>query len=122
MQRLRNRENRTATLWSYFKIFQSRIKDRERIPKEVVEKYENSIGFMVDKDQCHMEEIEPRTVCILPMGYEVDAQKLEVYAQHLMSKLVDSNEPRFVTFKEKDVELHEKFTQPTRKRKVSKIV
>lgn len=110
MQRLGNRENQTAALWSFFKIFQGRIKGRERIPKEVVEKYVNSICFTVDKDQCHMEAVEPRTAWILPMGYEVDAQTLEVYAQHLLIKSVDSNEPRFDTFKEKDMELHEKFT------------
>lgn len=52
----------------------------------------------------------PRKVWSLSMGYDVDAQTLEVYSQHLLRKPVDSNEPRFGTFKEKDMELHEKFT------------
>lgn len=77
---------------------------------------------MVDKDQCHMEVLEPRTVWILSMGYEVDGQTLEVYAQHLLSKPIDPKEPRFGIFKKKEMELHKKFTQPTRKRKVSKMV
>ncbi|XP_057868374.1 uncharacterized protein LOC131075547 [Cryptomeria japonica] len=56
------------------------------------------------------------------MGYEVDVQTIESYAQHLLTKLDDPQEPKFGTFKEKDMELHKKFTQPERKRKVTKMV
>lgn len=41
---------RIFSLSGYFKTFQEEIKIRERIPKEVVEKYEKTICFMVDKD------------------------------------------------------------------------
>lgn len=58
----------------------------------------------------------------MPMGYEVDAQTLEAYSQHLLRKPVDPSEGKFVTFKEKDLELHKKFTQLERKRKVTKMV
>lgn len=77
LQRLGNKENQTASLWSFFKTFQGRMKNRERIPKEVVVKYANTICFMVDRDQCNTEVVEPRTVWIMPMCYEVDAQTLE---------------------------------------------
>lgn len=53
---------RKSSLWGYFKLFQEMMQIRERIPKDIVEKYENIICFMVDKDQCHMEAIEPRIV------------------------------------------------------------
>lgn len=43
---------RIFSLWGYFKTFQAVMKRRERIPKEVVEKYEQTICFMIDKDQC----------------------------------------------------------------------
>lgn len=48
-----------STLWGYFKTFQSIMKNKERILKEVVEKYEKTIFFMVDKDTCLMEALEP---------------------------------------------------------------
>lgn len=46
-----------SSLWGYFKSFQSTMKRRERFPKEIVEKYEKTICFMLDKDQCLMEAI-----------------------------------------------------------------
>lgn len=68
------------------------MKRRERIPKEIVEKYE--------------ETIEPRTMWILPIGYEIDATALDVFSQHMLSQSVDEKEGRFNTFKEKNLELH----------------
>ncbi|XP_059073325.1 uncharacterized protein LOC131874100 [Cryptomeria japonica] len=56
------------------------------------------------------------------MGYEVDANTLDAFAQHLLSQLVDEKEERFGTYKEKDLDLQKKFTEPTRKRKVKKEV
>lgn len=53
---------RKAILWGYFKNFQSEMHDRERIPKAIVEKYQDTIFFMVDTDQYLMEVIKPRTV------------------------------------------------------------
>lgn len=98
------------------------MQSRERIPKDIVEKYENTIYFMMDKDQCHMEAIKPRTIWIMPMGYEVDGNTLDVYAQHPLSKLVDKEEERFNIYNKKDLDLHNKFTKPERKRKVRKEV
>lgn len=111
-----------SALWGYFKSFQAMMQSKESIPKDIIEKYENTIYFMVDKDQCHMEAIEPRTIWIMPMGYKVDGNILDTYAQHLLSKLVDEKEERLDTFKEKDLDLHKKFIEPTRKRKVRKEV
>lgn len=40
-----------ANLWPFFKTFQ------EEIPKEIVEKYKDTICFMVNKDECMMEAV-----------------------------------------------------------------
>lgn len=77
---------------------------------------------MVDKDQCHMEVVEPIIVWIMPMGYEVDATTLDAYSQHFFIQPVDYKEERFKTCQEKDLDLHKKFTRPSRKRKVRKEV
>lgn len=58
----------------------------------------------------------------MPVRYEVDSQTLEAYTQHLLRKPVDPQEEKFGTFKEKDMVLHKKFTQPKRKRKVTNMV
>lgn len=92
------------------------MQSRERIPKEIVEKYEKIVCFMVDKEQCHMEVVEQRTIWIMPMGYEVDATTLDAYAQHLLSQPIDDKEERFGTCQEKDLDLHKKFNGLARKR------
>lgn len=61
-------------------------------------------------------------VQFIPMAYEVDANTLDAYNQHLLSQRVDEKEERFKTYKEKDLYLHKKFTRPKRKRKVRKWV
>lgn len=76
------------------------------VPNEIVEKYEDSICFMVEIDQCLMEAVESRTSWIMPMGYEVEGHVLDMYAQHLLSKPVDKSEERFGTYKEKSLSLH----------------
>lgn len=73
---------------------------KERIPKEIVEKYQDTIFFMVDTDQCLMEAIESRTSWIMPMVYEVEGHSLVVYAQHLLRKPMDKFKERFGTYKE----------------------
>ncbi|XP_059068208.1 uncharacterized protein LOC131858776 [Cryptomeria japonica] len=77
---------------------------------------------MADKDQCHMEAVEPRTIWIMPMGYMVDATTLDACAQHMLSQPIDDKEERFGTCQDKDLDLHKKFTRPTGKRKVRKEV
>lgn len=74
---------------------------RERIPNEIVENYEDSICFMVETNHCLMEAIELRIVWFMPMGYEVSGDTLNVYAQHILSKLIDTTKERIGTYKEK---------------------
>lgn len=98
------------------------MQSRERISKEILEKYENTICFMVEIDQCLMEAVEPRMVWIMLMGYEVDANTLDMYAQHLLRKTVDEKEERFGTYKEKSLRLHSQFTKPGMQKRVRKEV
>lgn len=65
--------------WEYFKKFQKEMHAREHIPTEVVNRYEDSICFMVDTDTCLMEVVIPRTTWVAPMGYEVDKDLLVAY-------------------------------------------
>lgn len=66
---------------------------------------------MVDIDQCLVEALEPRIVWMMPKGYEVDAEILEIYAQHLLCKLIDASKERFGTSTEKDLQLHSQFNR-----------
>lgn len=59
---------------------------------------------------------------IIPMGYEVDEEILELYAQHLLSKPIDPSEERFGTFTEKDLKLHKEFKKPKIQKKVRREV
>lgn len=43
LQRFGNKANQIAALWSLFKTFQGRVNNKVRIPKEVVEKYADTI-------------------------------------------------------------------------------
>ncbi|XP_057853020.2 uncharacterized protein LOC131063249 [Cryptomeria japonica] len=56
------------------------------------------------------------------MGFEVDVVTLDAYAQHLLIQLIDDKEERRGTCQEKDLDLHKKFTELARKRKVKKEV
>lgn len=95
---------------------------RERIPTSIMEKYKDTIFFMVDIDQCLMEAAEPKTIWIMPMGYEVEERILELYVQHLLSKPLDPFEERFGTYAEKNMQFHEQLKKPMIVRSVRKEV
>lgn len=50
LQGLGDLQAQKCILWGYFKTFQIMMQRRERIPKEIVEKYQDTILFMVDID------------------------------------------------------------------------
>lgn len=77
---------------------------------------------MVDTDQCLMEVVEHRTSWIMPMGYEVEEEIIELYAQHLLSKPVDTFGERFETYAEKSLKFHSQFKKLEIVRKVRKEV
>lgn len=57
-------QSREFTLWGYFKAFQNAMKQRERVPKHIIDKYSTEICFMVNKDENLMEFVQPRKVWI----------------------------------------------------------
>lgn len=79
------------------KTFRAKMQMRYRIPESIVEKYKDSICFMVETDTTCMEAVEPRIKWIHPLGYEVEEPILEAYAQVLLSAPKDPNEPRWGT-------------------------
>lgn len=85
---------------------------RERIPTSIVEKYNDTIYFMVDIDQCLMELVDPRIVWIMPMGSEVEEHILELYVEHLLSKPWDLTEEMFGTFEENNMKFHPQLKKP----------
>lgn len=58
----------------------------------------------------------------MPMGYEVEGNILELYAQHLLSNPLDSTEGRFGTYEEKDMQVHEQLKKPMLVQRVRKEV
>lgn len=69
-----------------------------------------------------MEVVEPRTSWVMPMGYEVEADLLIAYVDHLLSTPVDPNATRFRTFKEKYIEVHCELAKLVIAKKVRKEV
>jgi len=66
--------------------------------ENVVIKYEKDIVFMLDKDKCFMQAVEPRNVWVLALGYEVAEDVLAKLADALLCKPIDPKEDRFGTF------------------------
>lgn len=97
------------------------MKNRVRIPKEIVEKYKDTICFMVNKDECMMETIHPRTVWIMPMGYEVDEATLDPYAQHLLKAPVDEKEEKIGIAQEKGLKVHQEQVAPNIRKKMTRV-
>lgn len=94
---------------------------RYKILENIVEKYKDTICFMVETNTTCIEEVEPRTKWIYPLAYEVEEPILESYAQVLLSAPKNLNEPRWGTYEEKTREIDAVLNSATTKRKASKI-
>lgn len=86
-------------MWGYFKAFQKAMKKREMIPKHIIDKYSTDICFMLKNDETLMEAVQPRTIWVTKMGYEVDSQILDLYAKMLIDASVDEKAKTFGTAK-----------------------
>lgn len=96
-------KDRDYIMWGYFKEFQKAMKKRDRIPKHIVDKYSTDICFMVKKDETLMEEVQPRTIWVTEMGYEVDAPILDLYSKMIIDASVDEKEKNFGTAKQRNL-------------------
>lgn len=54
--------SRDEKLLGYFKTFQENMRQRERISKNIVQKYSTDICFMVKTDETLMEAVEPKKI------------------------------------------------------------
>lgn len=106
--------------WGYFKEFQNKMHARERISTIVVNRYEDTICFMVDTDTCMMEVVIPRTAWVMPMGYEVDKDLLIAYVEYRLGQPIDTNAERFGTYKENSLQVHFELQKPMIAKKVRK--
>lgn len=75
---------------------------------------------MVDIDQCHMEAVDPRTVWIMLMGYEVDENILRMYVENLLNSPLDPNKEIFGTYAKKSLQVHLELRKPVSIRRVRK--
>lgn len=71
---------------------------KEIILKKVVEKYKGGIIFMLSKDYYIMEVVEPRTVWIPEMRYEVVEDVTIVLVDHIISNPRYTSKERYGTY------------------------
>lgn len=71
------------------------MRQRERIPESIIDKYDKQICFLIKRDEVWMEAVRPRTVWIKEMAYEVDSHILESYAKILLDAPPESTEEIF---------------------------
>lgn len=67
------------------KILQRQMKERYKIPKEIVERYKDTIYFMVEIDCVCFELVEPWKKWCYPMGYEVSSEVLIMQIEHVLA-------------------------------------
>lgn len=73
------------------------MKQRQRIPCEIVERYKDTICFMVEIDSTCFEDMEPRVKWCLPMGYKVSTEILVPYVEFIFTAKKYPNEERWGT-------------------------
>ena len=61
------------------KYFQTKVKQRYRVPLALVEKYKDELCFMVEIDFTCMEVVVPWLKFIEPMGYEMREDLIKGY-------------------------------------------
>lgn len=64
-------ENFDGIIDAYFENFKEKMQNRFRIPKQLVDDYEQDIFFLVDCDKVHIQVVRPRITWVRPLGYEV---------------------------------------------------
>lgn len=97
------------------------MRQRERLSKSIVEKYSTDIYFMVKTDETLMEAVEPRTIWVIELGYEVDDNILDLYAKMLLDAPLDDKTKHFGTTKDKAFEVKTSFNRKRREKKIDKM-
>lgn len=84
------------SLTTLFAIFERKMNERKIIPRSVVKRYIKDLKFLVSTDFCIMESIEPRTIWVTKLDYEVSKAKSIGYAKVLLSSPKDPSKPRIM--------------------------
>lgn len=107
---------------SYFSLFQLNMLRRQRILKEIFDKYKEDITFVFTTNKYFMEAIVPRKIWIPQFGYEVTKDMIESTTQVLPKSLVDDTQERFGTTAKKSLKVHMEHTKKTREKNVKKVI
>ena len=84
----------------YFESFKEIMKNIFRIPKQLVEEYEEDIFFLVDYEKVCIQVVRPRVAWVNPLGYEVNIDDTRDIIEALINELVDPKEQYFGTYVE----------------------
>lgn len=83
------------------KIPQRHMKEIYKILESLVEKYQDTIYFMVETNYVYFEVVEPRTKWSYLMGYEVSVEVLTMQVEHVLAAEKDPTQERWGTYMEK---------------------
>jgi hypothetical protein len=84
-----------------------------------LEKYKDTIYFMVEIDSTCFEVVEPKVKWCPPMGYNVSNELLVSYIEFILPVEKDPNEERWGTYEQKSHKVREELTRGTRKKKIA---
>ena len=93
-------DNFEGIMDAYFETFKERMQSRFRIPKKLVDDYEQDIYFLVDYDKVHIQVVRPRVAWVRPLFYEVNIDDTKDIIEALVNELVDPKAPYFGIYEE----------------------
>ena len=66
------RDDFESTMDAYFDNFKEKMQNIFKIPKQLVDDYEEDICFLVDFDNVDIQAVKRRTVWVKPLPYEIN--------------------------------------------------
>ena len=88
-------ENFEGIMDAYFEKFKGRMHSMFRIPKQLVDDYEQNICFLVGCDKVHIQVVRPRIAWVKPLEYEVNIDETRDIIEDLINELVDPKDTYF---------------------------
>lgn len=85
---------------NYFETFKEKMQRKFRIPRKLVEDYEQDIYFMVDYDKVYIQVVKPRVAWVKHLEYEVNIDGTKDIIEALLNECVDPKEILFSTYEE----------------------
>ncbi len=91
-------ENYNSIMDNYFETFKEKVQSKFRIPRKLVEDYEQDNYFMVDCDKVYIQVVRPRVACVKPLEYEVNIDDTKDIIEALLNEPMDPKAPYFGTY------------------------